>query len=132
MRRVRPLLFLAVPIVFLVTACSDASSPLGPLMGQAIQSISIANHNGRTVVLTQPEDIQFVVSHLSALPTQRGAKVNPEFELEFRPLQGIPLRLRLERSCIGPDVPASDVVNRWYFADGALYDFVASRVNRAS
>jgi hypothetical protein len=111
-----------------LAACSRPSSPLAPLAGQPVQSITVADHRGHSVLVTEPVDIAFVTWQLASLPTRKEGKVNPEFELTFTPLPGPALQLRLEPSCIGPAARASDVVSRWYFQDRALYEFIASRM----
>jgi hypothetical protein len=115
-----------------LAACSRPSSPLAPLAGGPVQSITVTDHSGHSVLITEPADIAFVTSQLASLPTRSEGKVNPEFELTFTPKHGPALHLRLEPRCIGPAVRASDVVSRWYFQDRALYEFFASRMASAS
>jgi hypothetical protein len=129
---VRPPLPWLLLFVFGLAVGANSASPLAALEGQPLRSISLGDNNGHSVVLTRPEDLAFVTSHLVGLPTHSEGKVNSEFELVFTPVQGVPLRLRLDRRCIGPNVPSSDVVTRWYFPDRVLYDFVASRLNATS
>ena len=126
--RVPGILVLAVGLPVVLAGCSRPSSPLAPLAGQSVRAITIADHNGHSAVLKEPRDIQFVTLQLAALPTRREGKVTPEFELEFTAARGPALHLRLDSRCIGPAVPASDVVPRWYFQDRTLYEFIKARI----
>jgi len=127
--RLFAVLFLAVATILTIGSCSDSRNPLDALAGLPITSISVSqDHGGRTVLITEPEDIHFITTRLIGLRTHREGKVNPEFHLVFASQGGASLRLRLGRDCIGPAVPASDVVLRWYFDDGAVYDFILERL----
>ncbi len=125
-------LMVALGLLVGSASCSRRSSPLGPIAGESIVSITISDGNGHSTILDQSGDIQFVSSQLASLPTRREGKVAPEFELTFRTSKGSVLHLRLDSSCVGPNVPASDVVTRWYFENRALYTFLAGRLSMAS
>ncbi len=131
----RRFLLAALPATLVAAfACTEYSSPLDPLHGQPVRRIVFTDHRGPVLVLTDEKDIRVVVDALRRLPTHSEGKVNPEFDVTFTPRRGPDLRLRLEAGSIGPAVPASSVVRRWYFQDEALYHFIQSRIrqNRAS
>lgn len=113
--------------VSLTSSCTRQAEPLSALNGQPLRAISVEDITGYKVTLTSHEDLEFVTSHLTGLEVRREFKISHEFNLDFYPPQGAPLRLRLGENHVGPDVPASAMADRWYFKDRTLYEFIKSK-----
>ncbi|HEX7382458.1 MAG TPA: hypothetical protein VF265_09940 [Nevskiaceae bacterium] len=111
------------------SASARDAGPLASLGDQALRAIVIRDAAGAEVTLASREDLQFVAKQLTHLKARRDAKVNPEFTLDFHPQQGRSLRLRLGKTFIGPNVPASTVARRWQLRDRALYAFIEPKVH---
>ena len=110
----------------LIALCGCHGSPIPGLTSSQIKSISISKGE-RTRFIAAQSEIDFIVSNIAQLQTNSDIKVHPEFNLTFFLVQGEPVRLRLGRDCIGPDVPASQYAKRWYFSDSKLYEFISSK-----
>lgn len=108
------------------------AAPLSDLRAAQIRSIDIADHNNHRVQISDRKGIEFFLAKTKSLRAKKDFKVNPEFEITVNMLNGGGLRLRMGRDCIGPNVPASAGVTRWYFEDPDLYDFVSRKLGEAA
>ena len=117
-----------VTCLMLLDACKAETSPLSELRVSDVRAIDVADHDGRRVQITDPEGIQFFVGGAKGLRAKKDFKVNPEFEIVVQKRDGGSIRLRMGRDHIGPDVPASAGVTRWYFDGPDMYQFIARRL----
>jgi hypothetical protein len=120
-----------VAFAALLEACRAETSPLSDLRADQIRSIDISDHNNRRVQISDLKGIEFFLAKTKSLRAKKDFKVNPEFEITVNMLDGSGLHLRMGKDCIGPNVPASAGVTRWYFEDPELYDFVSRKLGES-
>ena len=106
------------------------NGPLPGLIPSQVSTIEISNRGGAVVRFTEASDIRFILEQFALTEARAEGKVNPELTVVVRPVSSPSVTLRLERGNVGPNVPASDVVTRWYFKNEALYAFIQSAFSR--
>jgi len=125
--------FIIAPIL-LILACRP---PLASIEGREINRITIKPpHYGkfkdhRTVVLTDPADIQFVVKNLSNMKARGFDHSQPVFDLQIETSSGQWVKLRVSDYEVGPDAPASANTTHWFPRDTkaflAFYEFLTMK-----
>jgi hypothetical protein len=127
-------LVLALGVLSLSLSCANqpAQGPLPGMKAADVTAIEVSNQSGGVIRFTKPADIRFVLQELTLTEPRAEGKVNPEFKVKVHRVSSPPVTLRLERGSVGPDVPASDVVTRWYFKTESLYAFIQAAFSRGS
>jgi|GEM_PF-3689369 len=115
--------------------------PLAPIKGQEILRITVdPRHTGefagfRTVVLTDPGDIAFVVRNLSNLRASADDHTRPIFDLRIETRSGQLLMLRVSAREVGRNAAASAYNIHWFPRDDAafkaFYDFLYRKTHPA-
>ena len=104
--------------------------PLRSTDGRAIRAVVVSDHEGHRVEISRPSEIDFFLDQTRNLRSSSQQKVTVEFEIQVHLHDDKIVRLRMSKECIGPDVPASAGVTRWYFEKPDLYDFLEDRLRR--
>ena len=102
--------------------------PLQSTDGRSIRSVVVSDHQGHRVEISQPSEIDFFLNQTRGLRSSSQQKVSVEFEIQVHLQDNRIVRLRMSRDCIGPDVPASAGVTRWYFEKADLYEFMKGKL----
>jgi hypothetical protein len=103
------------------------------LADQTILRISINDRNNKIVDITDSMDIQYFLAQLLSLTARKEGNVKNEFHITFYQKydeidhQRHITTLRMSKDCIGPMVPSTEVVTRWYFENDSLYNFIIKK-----
>jgi len=111
---------------------SDFNSKNGLEIGD-VKSISLIQPDTlKRTVVDEKNELRFIFGELNTLSSRREGKVNPEFVIEFLKNDGSIVKMRMGKDCIGPNVPASDVAERWYFHKDTLYRFCIAKIRQGA
>jgi len=132
MRRTIAAVVLAVVMgVLLLYALRADPYPLWNTETQSVRAVVVSDHQGHRVEIVKADEIDFFLGQTRGLRSSSQQKVGIEFEIQVHLQDGRIVRLRMSKECIGPDVPASAGVTRWYFEKSDLYEFLKGKLSRA-
>ena len=135
---IRAIIYIVIIVIFSSCQQKDDAAKELDLTSQQILRISITDRDGKTVDIVDSSDIQFFLAQLRSLPTHTEGMVNNEFSITvYKGFDDVThkyhvVSLRMGKDCIGPMVPTSDAVTRWYFENDSLYKFISSKLHYPS
>jgi hypothetical protein len=123
-------LVLVVGVVLLYALKADPY-PLQTTEAQSVRALVVSDHEGHRVEIVKADEIAFFLEQTRGLRSSSQQKVGIDFEIQVHLQDDSIVRLRMSRECIGPDVPASAGVTRWYFEKTDVYEFLKGKLSRA-
>lgn len=124
---------IAIPMVLLTIASPVCAGeePLKIPHGHKVTRIEVnAFLKGRpkvSMVLASAEELDFVVSHLCGLKARMYDHSMPQIDITVHFSNSESVRLRVSKSEVGPDAPASAWNLHWFPKDSALFDYLVSK-----